>query len=1203
MVEVSPLDKVNCFQFTPVFVPQLAMNLAAILDSGAMVSLIAAALLEDSSMEVLSTEPICVRGVASSLMSSTYVKLSGVKLLLQSSVVELPPFDAYVVEELPVDLILSREVMSHVDEEALLESLFPLADSDMDLDNRVMATDEFKVLEDDFPVLADDLELREDWFKLIRKFPSLFQDGVSTTPFTSQPYRIKLTCEVQDLPQFRRARSLIPGKRLEFVEQEIRRLLALGVIQPSDAPVASPIVLVRKGDSFRMCVDYTQLNDHTLSVASPLPSILAILHDITRFRYFTKLDLRNGYHQMVVDKDSQALTAFIAMDRQFTFTRVPFGLRNAPYYFQEAMLAILGDLVPAVARIYIDDIVIFADSMVDLLARCDLVFDRLARHNVHLRGSKCIVGTQSLEYLGHHIANGRYSPLPAYVDGIRHLPFPSSRKQLRSFVGKINYLHSHIPKLALLLKPFHVLMNGGRYEATEEHLLLFEQVKEAIRNCVPLAALHPTRALHLECDASEIGIGACLFQTQDDDTRYPVAFISHTFSGASKFWKTIEKECFAIYFAFCKWEAFLLGRLVNLYTDHKNLLFLLKNPSSKIVRWTLYLQQFTIRPHYIPGVDNGVADALSRAPSAPTFVNGVLSTSSAMDNELLVCVTVPSFTFEQLHPNEKKQLISTYHNAVVGHLRKEDVVAALIRNKLTWPGFRQDVGKFIKYCDTCQRAAPNPHPWTIARRNTSKLRPFERFFIDTMGPFSTDPDPVNNRYIIVAIDAFTRFCELRVAKSTSGIEAAEFIIQNLIPRYNLPLEIQTDCGTQFRNELNAALSAMFGVRRRFSVPYHPQSNGLVERLNKEIAKAIRILLMERPEFGTSWSTTVPFVQRLLNFSTHSATGQSPMRLMFGDAILQLSDSMLEENLSACSFDNSTPIPPSVDAGTAVAPSTNALMPGLPDIAILEEEKEKEDETSEENARLLSPQYTEYIANLTNVIEQLVVSARTTLLGVIDKRLNANSRPVHEFQLHDLVLRRHPNPPSKFHPVWIGPYRIVERNDQSYLLENVFGTQRVRTSLSQMKYYFCDSVDDMMVSALRSDPFFLRKHEILDHSGDPQVPSSMLFSVVFDGSNTIHRLSWMVMRFSPRIASYLRCQRHLHSLLALRYGAKTSDTSALPTTFVEDLVDSNTTIPGNESNLVANISNASSSNVSRPRAVPSLSRPPRLESRKPKTVHR
>src|SRR5690606_39895310 len=115
---------------------------------------------------------------------------------------------------------------------------------------------------------------------------------------------------------------------------------------------------------------------------------------------------------------------------------------------------------------------------------------------------------------------------------------------------------------------------------------------------------------------------------------------------------------------------------------------------------------------------------------------------------------------------------------------------------------------------------------------------------------------------------------------------------------------------------------------------------------------------------------------------------------------------------------------------------------------------------------------------------------------------------------------------------------------------------VRTSLSQMKYYFCDSVDDMMVSALRSDPFFLRKHEILDHSGDPQVSSSMLFSVVFDGSNTIHRLSWMVMRFSPRIASYLRCHRPLHPLLALRYGAKASDTSALPTTSVEDLVDSN-----------------------------------------------
>ena len=162
---------------------------------------------------------------------------------------------------------------------------------------------------------------------------------------------------------------MVPGKRLDFVKKEIDRLLSLNIIVPSDSPFASPIVLVKKGESFRMCIDYTQLNHFTYQVASPLPSITAILHDVAQFKFFTKLDLKNGYHQMALAQDPQDYSAFIALDQQFKFLRVPFGLTNAPFYFQNAMLRILGDLVPSISRVYIDDIVIFANTMSDLIFR------------------------------------------------------------------------------------------------------------------------------------------------------------------------------------------------------------------------------------------------------------------------------------------------------------------------------------------------------------------------------------------------------------------------------------------------------------------------------------------------------------------------------------------------------------------------------------------------------------------------------------------------------------------------------------------------------------------------------------------------------------------------------------------------------------------------------------------------------------------
>src|SRR5690606_8767368 len=135
-----------------------------------------------------------------------------------------------------------------------------------------------------------------------------------------------------------------------------------------------------------------------------------------------------------------------------------------------------------------------------------------------------------------------------------------------------------------------------------------EAVKKAVSSAIPLSSLHPTFDLHLECDASEIGIGGCLLQSQPNGSKLPLAFISTTFTGSSKHWKTIEKEAFAIYYSITKLESFLLGRSFHLYTDHRNLLYLLHNPSSKIIRWSLYLQQFYIYPHFIKGSDNALAD-------------------------------------------------------------------------------------------------------------------------------------------------------------------------------------------------------------------------------------------------------------------------------------------------------------------------------------------------------------------------------------------------------------------------------------------------------------------------------------------------------------------------------------------------------------------------------------------------------------------
>lgn len=167
-----------------------------------------------------------------------------------------------------------------------------------------------------------------------------------------------------------------------------------------------------------------------------------------------------------------------------------------------------------------------------------------------------------------------------------------------------------------------------------------------------------------------------------------------------------------------------------------------------------------------------------------------------------------------------------------------------------------------------------------------------------MGPSPIDSDVNGNQYLLVDIDSFTRYCELKPCKTASAIEAAIFMLENIISHYNIPVEIQTDCGSQFANHLISHLLKDLKIKYRLSVPYRPQSNALVERLNKEIAKAIRSTLLHRIEFAHSWSFAIPFLQRLLDSITHSSTHQPPMLLPYGDKSLHLGDCLLPSNLSS-----------------------------------------------------------------------------------------------------------------------------------------------------------------------------------------------------------------------------------------------------------------------------------------------------------------
>lgn len=1088
----------------------------------------------------------------------------------------------HLMPNLPVQGLIGRRTISAHQLQRFISYQSAEHDVETELESSDAFTSAFKVVEvglETLPSLDSTAALAPSFHQLVLEFRELFREKSDGSALVAPPYTISVTGSQEVLPNLARARRNLAGERLEFVSTECQRLLELGVIRPSQSPVVSPIVLVAKGTSFRMCVDYSRLNLHTEPIASPLPHIPTLLTRIAKFRYFAKLDLKNGFHQLEVEEASRKWTAFLAENQVYEFTRVPFGLRNAPIMFQRAVESIIGnDVLRRVCDIYIDDIVVYAHTEAELLSNLREVFNKLRDGNVTLRGEKCVIDVTSMEYLGHHISHGTYSPSLSMTRALLEHPFPPAARGLRSYLGKVIYFQRFIPHLATICAPLHQLARAAHYRVGVSHTNAFESLKKALAD-LPLAhEVLDDIPIHLESDASNVGIGGYFYQIDPTTQRQrPIGFVSHAFSGASTRWSTIEQEAFAAYYALLKMEWLVLGRTIHLHTDHKNLTYLLHHPSPKVARWRAYLQQFHIVVHFIAGKDNVVADALSRlhpgidgkslycfavigrgnpiprpqwsrsegpppprvrvtppdstrslddrvnsdansselpaiSTSASPAQSSEATTSSSSDTSHLPRTqtlspgdsshsgelppqgeTLPA-CISDLQPAEPIQvgedgilagLTMAERRAILQHFhlpthrRASEIMRALRDAHLTWRGCHKEAILFVKACHVCQVANSNSLPASAARRDTSSYAPFEKVFIDTMGPFPIDSKGM--QYVVVMIDGFSRYVELYAAADATAESAANALIQCIFSRYPYPLEIQSDQGRQFNNAVIARLLKTLQVRQLLSAPYHPQANGIVERSNKTIVQVMRKILQD-VEPTSQWSTVLPFVQRILNYTEHTSTGVPPSTIIYGSQV------------------NTT-------VTLAQATTTSGLEPSDVDFRVFNQD-------------------------LDNDLDKVIRSARLHLSEIVARR-HVRDAPGKIYERGDLVLWKLPTPSSKFHSPWSGPYRVIRRDDQRYVILSLFGTHSQDTFVDRLKPYYALSADDAFIAAHRAEGMS-NIESFVGHEGTIGDRGSLLFHFVRLHSTRVERLPWESARYCPQLRSYLSSDPSLSVLIPLLF---------------------------------------------------------------------
>lgn len=479
------------------------------------------------------------------------------------------------------------------------------------------------------------------------------------------------------------------------VEKQIKELLDQGIIRPSRSPYNSPTWIVpKKSDAsgkvkYRMVIDYRKLNKETIRDRYPIPEINEILPQIGKNKLFSVLDLKSGFHQILLRESDREKTAFSINNAKYEFTRLPFGLKNAPSIFQRALDDILREHIGKICFIYMDDIIIFAEDEDSHLKNISTIFETLEKANIKVQLDKCEFLKKEVEFLGFIISDSGIKTNPKRVEAIEKFPLPLTLKDLRSFLGLCNFYRRFIRDYAKISKPLTIYLRGeagraSKYVSNKMAIDLDQEAVEAFNKLkrilssedVILAYPDFNKEFELTTDASHYAMGAVL--SQDNK---PIVFLSKTFKKEEEHYATNEKEMLAITWALKSLRNYLYGSAkLKIYTDHLPLTYALNNKTAnfKLRRWKAFLEEFNYELLYKPGSTNVVADTLSRPPKEPEEINALTSTQhshessshnliqytdapiNAFKNQILISSEddEPSYKFEIVFPTYHRHTIN-----------------------------------------------------------------------------------------------------------------------------------------------------------------------------------------------------------------------------------------------------------------------------------------------------------------------------------------------------------------------------------------------------------------------------------------------------------------------------------------------------------------------------------------------------------------
>jgi RNase H-like domain found in reverse transcriptase/Reverse transcriptase (RNA-dependent DNA polymerase)/Integrase zinc binding domain/Chromo (CHRromatin Organisation MOdifier) domain/Integrase core domain/Retroviral aspartyl protease len=434
-----------------------------------------------------------------------------------------------------------------------------------------------------------------------------------------RPYDHRIPLQEGTAPPFGPIYNLT-AEELKTVREYIEKHLKTQFIRHSQSPCSAPILFTKKPDgTLRLCVDYRGLNKLTIKNRYSLPLIGQILDQVVNARFFTSLDMRDGYHRLRVAEGEEWKTAFRCRYELFEYQVMPFELCNAPGTFQHFTNDTFSDFLDEFLAIYLDDLLIYSRTLKEHKVHVRRVLERLREAELYVKPEKCQFHVQEVSFLGYLISEKGIRMDPAKVEAITQWPTPTSVHDIQVFLGFANFYRRFIKRFSRIILPITILLKKGvKFKWSTKAQRAFDDLKTAFTTAPILRHYDPSRDVILETDSSDRAFGAVASQRGDDGILYPIAFYSRKLNAAELNYEIYDKEMLAIVETMDRWRHYFegSGHKTTIITDHKNLLWFTETKvyNRRQARWAEKMSRFDFVIMFRPGKLGGKPDALSRRP-------------------------------------------------------------------------------------------------------------------------------------------------------------------------------------------------------------------------------------------------------------------------------------------------------------------------------------------------------------------------------------------------------------------------------------------------------------------------------------------------------------------------------------------------------------------------------------------------------------